>query len=224
VSSEPFAISVVVVTGVLVLVLVLVLDLQASLRGTAVPATVVHLGSGLGLAPSLFCSAAMTVTSVGVEVAAWREENALDSNQGQLFLDVAELDAISGIVLIAVLFAVAALPRDGLTETIAWTVAWTSASLVPLALAAAALGSVSHAATMISEGGDRNERASKVQAISSIHATMYRSHASRSSAVCLRYSLLVPTRPNRRTHVHRGENREDMGLEKHDQDIVIQAV
>ena len=215
-SSEPFAISVLLVGAVLVLDLLL----QASLRRTAVPATVVHLGLGLGLAltdwrwswlgeagngvidflgsvgivlllfrvglesnirklasnlrrasliwiaditvsgsmgfalayygldfdlvPSLFCSAAMTATSVGVGVAVWQEENALDSNQGQLFLDVAELDDISGIVLMAVLFAVAPLLRDGLTETlvptIAWTVAWTSASLVLFGLAVAALG------------------------------------------------------------------------------------
>jgi Kef-type K+ transport system membrane component KefB len=49
----------------------------------------------------------MTATSVGVGVAVWREEGSLDSKRGQLFLDVAELDDISGILLMAVLFAVA---------------------------------------------------------------------------------------------------------------------
>ena len=57
---------------------------------------------GLELVPSLFVAVAMTVTSVGVAVAVWREEGALDTKRGQLLIDVAELDDISGIVLMAV--------------------------------------------------------------------------------------------------------------------------
>jgi len=70
-------------------------------------------GLGLDLVPSLFVAAAMTVTSVGVGVAVWQESGALESKKGQLLLDVAELDDISGIVLMAILFAVAPLLREG---------------------------------------------------------------------------------------------------------------
>lgn len=62
---------------------------------------------GLALVPSLFVAVAMTATSVGVSVAVWREEGALDSRRGQLLLDVAELDDVSDVVLMALLLAVA---------------------------------------------------------------------------------------------------------------------
>jgi len=94
----------------------------------------------LDLVPSLFVALAMSVTSVGVSAAVWREEGALDSKRGQLLVDVAELDDVSGIVLMAVLFAVAPLLANGQTETLARSVATTSASvLVGLALFALAV-------------------------------------------------------------------------------------
>jgi Kef-type K+ transport system membrane component KefB len=97
-------------------------------------------GLGLELVPSLFAAVAMTVTSVGVGVAVWREEGALDSKRGQLLLDVAELDDVSGIVLMAVLFAVAPLLHDGQTETLALSIGRTTAEvLIRLALFALAL-------------------------------------------------------------------------------------
>jgi Kef-type K+ transport system membrane component KefB len=96
---------------------------------------------GLELVPSLFVAVAMTVTSVGVGVAVWREEGALDSKRGQLLLDVAELDDVSGIVLMAVLFAVAPLLHDGNTGALGLSVAWAAAEvmtrLVVFALAVA---------------------------------------------------------------------------------------
>jgi Kef-type K+ transport system membrane component KefB len=61
----------------------------------------------ISLIPSLFISVAMTATSVGVAVALWREANALTSPDGELVIDVAELDDLSGIILMAMLFAVA---------------------------------------------------------------------------------------------------------------------
>jgi Kef-type K+ transport system membrane component KefB len=77
--------------------------------------------------PSLFVAVAMTATSVGVGVAVWQEARALESKRGQLLLDVAELDDISGIVLMAVLFAVAPLlaagDAEGLARSIGSTVA-----------------------------------------------------------------------------------------------------
>ncbi|MBW2390674.1 MAG: cation:proton antiporter [Deltaproteobacteria bacterium] len=98
-------------------------------------------GFGLELVPSLFVAVAMTATSVGVCVAAWREERALDSKRGQLLLDVAELDDVSAIVLMAVLFAVAPLLHDGQTGTLALSVGRAAAEvLIRLALFGLALG------------------------------------------------------------------------------------
>jgi Kef-type K+ transport system membrane component KefB len=73
-------------------------------------------GLGLETVPSLFVAVAMTATSVGVSVAVWRDEGALDSKRGNLLVDVAELDDLSGIVLMAVLFAVAPMLVDGHTD------------------------------------------------------------------------------------------------------------
>jgi Kef-type K+ transport system membrane component KefB len=61
----------------------------------------------LGLIPSLFAAVAMTATSVGVPVTIWHHKEALESSRGQLLIDVAELDDISGVTLMALLFAVA---------------------------------------------------------------------------------------------------------------------
>ena len=62
---------------------------------------------GGGLLPSLFVATALTATSVGVSVSVWSESGALDSPNGQLTVDVAELDDIGGVALMALLFAVA---------------------------------------------------------------------------------------------------------------------
>lgn len=101
---------------------------------------VARFGLDLELVPSLFVALAMTVTSVGVGVSVWREEGALDSKRGRLLLDVAELDDISGIVLMAVLFAVAPLLREGHAEALALSVARTAFDvLARLALFALAI-------------------------------------------------------------------------------------
>lgn len=57
--------------------------------------------------PSLFVAVASTATSVGVPVAVWTEAGRIQSDDGELMLDVAELDDISAVVLIALLLAVA---------------------------------------------------------------------------------------------------------------------
>jgi len=59
----------------------------------------------LPLIPSLIIATALTATSVGVSVAAWQSQHALNSTNGQILLDVAELDDISAIALMALLFA-----------------------------------------------------------------------------------------------------------------------
>ena len=61
---------------------------------------------GLPLIPSLFIAVALTATSVGISVIVWKESNALRSSTGELLVDIAEMDDISGIVFMALLFSV----------------------------------------------------------------------------------------------------------------------
>lgn len=60
----------------------------------------------LALLPSLFVTIAFTATSVGVSAGVWQEAAALKSPSGELLLDVAEMDDISGLMLMSLLFAV----------------------------------------------------------------------------------------------------------------------
>lgn len=62
---------------------------------------------GWPLIPSLFVAVALTATSVGVSVAVWQEAGALKSPSGELMLDVAELDDLSGVLLMALIVAIA---------------------------------------------------------------------------------------------------------------------
>jgi Kef-type K+ transport system membrane component KefB len=59
----------------------------------------------LALIPALIVTAALTATSVGVAVSAWQEAGALKSGNGRLLVDVAELDDLSAVALMALLFA-----------------------------------------------------------------------------------------------------------------------
>jgi Kef-type K+ transport system membrane component KefB len=67
---------------------------------------------GWALVPSLFGAVALTATSVGVSVAVWRDHDALDTPTGELMLDVAELDDLSGVILMALLFGAAPALRE----------------------------------------------------------------------------------------------------------------
>jgi len=60
----------------------------------------------LNMITSLTVATAFTATSVGISVAVWQEMNALRSRNGELLIDIAELDDISAVVLMALLFAV----------------------------------------------------------------------------------------------------------------------
>lgn len=62
---------------------------------------------GIDLIPSLFIAAAFTPTSVGISVAVWEELKAIGTTQGQVMLDTAELDDLSGILLMGILFSIA---------------------------------------------------------------------------------------------------------------------
>lgn len=61
----------------------------------------------LDLLSSLFVAVALTATSVAVSVGLWNDAGRLDSHEGSLLLDVAELDDLSTIVLMAALVALA---------------------------------------------------------------------------------------------------------------------
>ncbi|MFP4579707.1 MAG: cation:proton antiporter [Candidatus Sumerlaeia bacterium] len=58
---------------------------------------------------SLFLATAFTATSVGVAAEIWRSKGKLDSEDGRLLMDVAEMDDISGVLMMTVLFAIAPL-------------------------------------------------------------------------------------------------------------------
>jgi len=60
---------------------------------------------GLPLETSLVVATALSATSVAVSVAVWDEMRWLDSSAGQLLIDVAELDDLSAVLLLAVLLA-----------------------------------------------------------------------------------------------------------------------
>ncbi|MEE9139336.1 MAG: cation:proton antiporter [Alphaproteobacteria bacterium] len=96
----------------------------SGLAGFAAAYFVLHLG----LIPSLFVATALTATSVSVPVSVWQEVGALRSRNGEMLLDVAGLDDISAITLMALLLALApaamagaqAGPTPGVGETVAW--------------------------------------------------------------------------------------------------------
>ncbi len=67
----------------------------------------------IALIPSLFIATAFTATSVGVSVSIWQEKNAIRSRNGEILLDVAELDDIASVILMSLLFAVAPLLYNG---------------------------------------------------------------------------------------------------------------
>lgn len=60
---------------------------------------------GLGPVPALLCGIAASATSIGVSVAPWEEAHALESDDGALMLDVAELDDLSAVILLGIVFA-----------------------------------------------------------------------------------------------------------------------
>lgn len=59
-----------------------------------------------GVVSGLIVGAAFTATSVGVSVKIWEEQNALQSANGALLVDLAELDDVSAVVLMALVFSI----------------------------------------------------------------------------------------------------------------------
>ncbi len=61
---------------------------------------------GLEFVPSVVVATAMTATSVGIPSKVWRESDALNTPNGERFLDIAEMDDLSGVIFLGLLFAV----------------------------------------------------------------------------------------------------------------------
>jgi Kef-type K+ transport system membrane component KefB len=83
---------------------------------------------GMDLIPSLFVAIALTATSVAISVGVWQEAKATKSPTGELLIDVAELDDISAMILMALLFAVVPILRNavdaGLAAVVLETLGW----------------------------------------------------------------------------------------------------
>lgn len=60
---------------------------------------------GMDVLASVVAGVALTATSVGVASNEWERHGLVETEEGQLFVDVAELDDISGILLMALLLA-----------------------------------------------------------------------------------------------------------------------
>lgn len=69
--------------------------------------------TSFALLTSIFIGVALTATSLGVTVTIWQDAKQLTTERGNLFVDVAELDDISSIVLMAILVALAPLLASG---------------------------------------------------------------------------------------------------------------
>jgi len=65
------------------------------------------------LLSSLFVGVALTATSVGITVSIWQDAGKLNTDKGNLLVDVAELDDISSIVLMAAVVALAPVLANG---------------------------------------------------------------------------------------------------------------
>ena len=60
----------------------------------------------LPLETSLVIATAFSATSVAVSITVWDEMHKLNTSNGQLLVDVAELDDLSGVLLLAILLAI----------------------------------------------------------------------------------------------------------------------
>lgn len=72
-----------------------------------------HYLLGAGWITGLVVAAAFTATSVGISVAVWDASDALNSANGELLIDIAELDDISAVILMALLFSLVPLLQHG---------------------------------------------------------------------------------------------------------------
>lgn len=72
---------------------------------------------GLGLVPAIISAVAASATSIGVSVSVWEEAGKIDTPQGALLLDVAELDDLSAVLLLGMAFVVIPQLQNGFDAT-----------------------------------------------------------------------------------------------------------
>jgi len=72
-----------------------------------------HYALSLSLETSLIIATAFSATSVAVSVTVWDETHKLNTPKGQLLVDVAELDDLSGVLLLAILLTIIPVLRGG---------------------------------------------------------------------------------------------------------------
>lgn len=72
-----------------------------------------HYLLGFGQIPSIVAAVALTATSIGVSVETWQRHGKLETPKGQLLTDVAEMDDLSGVAMMALLFTVLPILREG---------------------------------------------------------------------------------------------------------------
>ncbi len=84
----------------------------------------------ISVIPSLFIGTAFTATSVGVSVAVWQELNALKSPNGGLLIDVAEMDDISGVILMSLLLATVPILKGGSSASLPLVIGETTGMLL----------------------------------------------------------------------------------------------
>lgn len=103
------------------------------LGSVAIGYVISRYGFGWSVETSLVIATAFSATSVAVSVAVWDELNQLDSDQGQMLIDVAELDDLSAAVLLAVLLGTVTVLLNG--DDGLWTRVGTSALSIVFKLA-----------------------------------------------------------------------------------------
>ncbi|MFP4392865.1 MAG: cation:proton antiporter [Desulfohalobiaceae bacterium] len=71
-----------------------------------------------GIISGLILGTAFTATSVGVSVKVWEEQNLLQSANGALLVDLAELDDVTAVILMALVFTVVPVLQSGGSESV----------------------------------------------------------------------------------------------------------
>ncbi|MEJ2130711.1 MAG: cation:proton antiporter [Gammaproteobacteria bacterium] len=104
------------------------------LTNLALGFVVSHYALALPLETSLVIAVAFSATSVAVSVAVWQDAGKLNTARGQLLVDVAELDDLSGVLLLAILLTLIPLLLTGAEGLLATATLTTLAMLAKLAL------------------------------------------------------------------------------------------
>ncbi len=80
---------------------------------------------GLPLVSSLFIGAALTTTSIGISTRVWSRYRSLHSREGGTMLDVAEIDDLTGVVMLALLTALLPYVEKSMGPDLLWPTLWT---------------------------------------------------------------------------------------------------